>query len=112
MSKYYVALLCRATCTVVNTVLQILNVARKHFGTGGDKRIRFTLPPLVFAAYKLISQYHSLREQVGPKSIPTLTFTPCITMMVVYIHTECTCLYIQLYQLHLIVFIHSYGNVV
>ncbi|CAI8052360.1 Vacuolar protein sorting-associated protein 35 [Geodia barretti] len=41
----------------------ILNVARKHFGTGGDKRIRFTLPPLVFAAYKLISQYHSLREQ-------------------------------------------------
>ena len=27
-------------------------------------RIRFTLPPLVFAAYKLISQYHSLREQV------------------------------------------------
>jgi vacuolar protein sorting-associated protein 35 len=41
----------------------ILNVARKHFGTGGDKRIRYTLPPLVFAAYKLISEYHKLREQ-------------------------------------------------
>ena len=34
------------------TFVQILNVARKHFGTGGDKRILYTLPPLVFAAYK------------------------------------------------------------
>uniref|UniRef100_A0A2R8ZJM4 VPS35 retromer complex component n=1 Tax=Pan paniscus TaxID=9597 RepID=A0A2R8ZJM4_PANPA len=29
----------------------ILNTARKHFGAGGNQRIRFTLPPLVFAAY-------------------------------------------------------------
>ena len=43
---------------------QILNVARKHFGTGGDSRISYTLPPLVFAAYKLITEYHSLKEKV------------------------------------------------
>ena len=51
--------------------MQILNVARKHFGTGGDKRIRYTLPPLVFAAYKLISEYHKQREQVREYSVHT-----------------------------------------
>ena len=90
---YIIALLCIATCVVVNVVLQILNVARKYFGTGGDKRIRFTLPPLVFAAYKLISQYHSLREQVCPESIPTLTFTLCIAMMVVFTRSIYQCAY-------------------
>ena len=58
--------------------VQILNVARKHFGTGGDKRIRYTLPPLVFAAYKLISEYHKLREQVREYS-----YTQLIINMVV-----------------------------
>lgn len=37
--------------------LQILNTARKHFGAGGNQRIRFTLPPLVFAAYQLAFRY-------------------------------------------------------
>uniref|UniRef100_A0A8C9Z4M6 VPS35 retromer complex component n=1 Tax=Sander lucioperca TaxID=283035 RepID=A0A8C9Z4M6_SANLU len=32
----------------------ILNTARKHFGAGGNLRIRYTLPPLVFAAYQLM----------------------------------------------------------
>lgn len=36
---------------------QILNTARKHFGAGGNQRIRFTLPPLVFAAYQLAFRY-------------------------------------------------------
>ncbi|XP_072135753.1 vacuolar protein sorting-associated protein 35 isoform X2 [Mobula birostris] len=35
----------------------ILNSARKHFGAGGNQRIRFTLPPLVFAAYQLAFCY-------------------------------------------------------
>ncbi|XP_029109620.1 vacuolar protein sorting-associated protein 35-like isoform X4 [Scleropages formosus] len=35
----------------------ILNTARKHFGAGGNKRIRYTLPPLVFAAYQLAFRY-------------------------------------------------------
>ncbi|XP_062482026.1 vacuolar protein sorting-associated protein 35 isoform X2 [Pezoporus occidentalis] len=35
----------------------ILNTARKHFGAGGNQRIRFTLPPLVFAAYQLAFRY-------------------------------------------------------
>lgn len=54
-------------CTVIMCKVlfcQILNVARKHFGTGGDLRISYTLPPLVFAAYKLITEYHSLKEKV------------------------------------------------
>ncbi|KAK2177624.1 hypothetical protein NP493_589g02015 [Ridgeia piscesae] len=40
----------------------ILNAARKHFGAGGNKRIRFTLPPIIFAAYKLAFQYKSISE--------------------------------------------------
>lgn len=37
--------------------VQILNTARKHFGAGGNQRIRYTLPPLVFAAYQLAFRY-------------------------------------------------------
>ncbi|RXN01838.1 Vacuolar protein sorting-associated protein 35 [Acipenser ruthenus] len=35
----------------------ILNTARKHFGAGGNQRIRYTLPPLIFAAYRLAFRY-------------------------------------------------------
>uniref|UniRef100_A0A8V0ZP40 Vacuolar protein sorting-associated protein 35 n=1 Tax=Gallus gallus TaxID=9031 RepID=A0A8V0ZP40_CHICK len=55
------------SCYVLSNVLdynteivsqeQILNTARKHFGAGGNQRIRFTLPPLVFAAYQLAFRY-------------------------------------------------------
>ncbi|XP_022256816.1 vacuolar protein sorting-associated protein 35-like isoform X1 [Limulus polyphemus] len=41
----------------------ILNTARKHFGNGGNQRIKYTLPPLVFQAYKLAFQYKSLSEE-------------------------------------------------
>ena len=56
-------------CTVesddlLHTHTQILNAARKHFGTGGDSRIGNTLPSLVFAAYKLVITYKALQEEV------------------------------------------------
>lgn len=41
----------------------ILNSARKHFGTGGDGRIGHTLPSLVFAAYKLVLVYKSVKDE-------------------------------------------------
>lgn len=40
----------------------ILTSARRHLGTGG-RRIKFTLPPLLFKAYQLAQKYHDLREQ-------------------------------------------------
>uniref|UniRef100_A0A8V5GZM7 Vacuolar protein sorting-associated protein 35 n=1 Tax=Melopsittacus undulatus TaxID=13146 RepID=A0A8V5GZM7_MELUD len=40
----------------------ILNTARKHFGAGGNQRIHFTLPPLVFAAYQLAFRYKENSE--------------------------------------------------
>lgn len=46
-------------------LLQMLNTARKFFGTGGDQRIVYTLPPLVFAAYKLVYTYQTLQEEVS-----------------------------------------------
>eukprot|EP00735_Rhodelphis_limneticus_P007484 TRINITY_DN2003_c0_g1::TRINITY_DN2003_c0_g1_i1::g.21885::m.21885 TRINITY_DN2003_c0_g1::TRINITY_DN2003_c0_g1_i1::g.21885 ORF type:complete len:790 (+),score=289.63,sp/F4I0P8/VP35B_ARATH/49.30/0.0,Vps35/PF03635.12/1e-271,LOH1CR12/PF10158.4/2,LOH1CR12/PF10158.4/1.4e+02 TRINITY_DN2003_c0_g1_i1:43-2370(+) len=36
-----------------DSTYKILSTARKMFGRGGEKRIRYTLPPLVFAALKL-----------------------------------------------------------
>lgn len=42
-----------------------MNTARKHFGAGGNQRIRFTLPPLVFAAYQLAFRYKQSAKVVG-----------------------------------------------
>ncbi|XP_046737836.1 vacuolar protein sorting-associated protein 35 isoform X3 [Diprion similis] len=41
----------------------ILSAARKHFSTGGNKRIKYTLPPIVFQAYQLAFTYKSLKDQ-------------------------------------------------
>ncbi|ELU14760.1 hypothetical protein CAPTEDRAFT_161426 [Capitella teleta] len=40
----------------------VLNTARKHFGNGGNKRIRHTLPPIIFCAYRLAYRYKSLQD--------------------------------------------------
>ena len=45
-------------------MIQVLNTARKHFGNGGNKRLRHTLPPVVFAAYKLAFRFKELKEEV------------------------------------------------
>ena len=45
--------------------LQILNTARKHFGNGGTQRIRYTLPPIVFMAYKLALRYKQLADEAS-----------------------------------------------
>ncbi|XP_023218735.1 vacuolar protein sorting-associated protein 35-like [Centruroides sculpturatus] len=41
----------------------ILNTARKHFGNGGNQRIKYTLPPLVFQEYKLAFRYKEINEE-------------------------------------------------
>jgi vacuolar protein sorting-associated protein 35 len=41
---------------------QIINAARKIFGAGGDKRIIHTLPPLIFATYRLITSYKLIKD--------------------------------------------------
>ncbi|KAK3085900.1 hypothetical protein FSP39_010235 [Pinctada imbricata] len=46
-----------------NQQYMILNTARKHFGAGGDKRIKFTLPPIVFEAYKLAMRYRDSQDE-------------------------------------------------
>ena len=43
---------------------QILNTARKHFGSGGEKRIKYTLPPILFSAFQLAYQYKDASEEV------------------------------------------------
>ena len=51
---------------------QMLNTARKYFGTGGDQRIVYTLPPLVFAAFNLVRTYQTLQEEVSSLSVNCL----------------------------------------
>ncbi|XP_012935146.1 vacuolar protein sorting-associated protein 35 [Aplysia californica] len=46
-----------------NQQFLILNTARKHFGAGGDKRIKYTLPPIVFAAFRLAFRYKQLEQE-------------------------------------------------
>ncbi len=46
-------------------IFQILNSARKHFGNGGNKRIRYTLPPIMFACYRLAFRYKEIANEVG-----------------------------------------------
>lgn len=40
----------------------VLSAARKIFGNGGNTRIKYTLPPIVFAAYKLALAYQELKS--------------------------------------------------
>lgn len=46
----------------------ILSAARKHFSAGGNKRIKFTLPPIVFQAYQLAFTYKNLSDSVCIKN--------------------------------------------
>nr|XP_002740147.1 PREDICTED: vacuolar protein sorting-associated protein 35 [Saccoglossus kowalevskii] len=41
----------------------ILTTSRKHFGNGGNKRIKYTLPPLVFSAFQLAYRYRDIAEE-------------------------------------------------
>ncbi|CAL1677138.1 unnamed protein product [Lasius platythorax] len=41
----------------------ILSAARKHFSGGGNKRIKYTLPPIVFQSYQLAFTYKALKDQ-------------------------------------------------
>lgn len=43
----------------------ILSTARKHFSAGGNKRIKYTLPAIVFQAYQLAFTYKSLKDKVS-----------------------------------------------
>ncbi|ESO10541.1 hypothetical protein HELRODRAFT_96873 [Helobdella robusta] len=44
----------------------VLSLARKIFGNGGNMRIKYTMPPLVFAAYKLALAYNDFKS-MDPK---------------------------------------------
>ncbi len=43
----------------------ILTTSRKHLAAGGNKRVLYTLPPLVFQAYQLAFKYHQERDVVS-----------------------------------------------
>ncbi|RKO90980.1 vacuolar protein sorting-associated protein 35 [Blyttiomyces helicus] len=55
--------LIRTTDGDTDREFMLLSTARKHFGEGGDIRIRFTLPPLVIASIKLARKYRARQEE-------------------------------------------------
>lgn len=55
---------------------QMLQLARKHFGVGGESRIKHTLPALVFLAMQLTHVYKSKSEEVCCDHRSTRPITP------------------------------------
>ena len=43
---------------------RMLTSARKQFGAGGPRRIPFTLPPLIYEAFKLARKYFDAKQEV------------------------------------------------
>lgn len=64
MNKIVIKIYSLCGITEASFFFQILNTARKHFGSGGDKRIKFTLPPIIFAAYRLAHRYKQEEDEV------------------------------------------------
>ena len=51
---------------------QILSTARKHFGSGGNIRMKYTLPPLIFQMLQLSRRYASQTDRVRCLAPPSL----------------------------------------
>ena len=47
---------------------QILSVSRKYFGTGGPKRVSYTLPPIIFQAFQLAKKFYLIKDKVRSRS--------------------------------------------
>ncbi|KAJ1551781.1 Vacuolar protein sorting-associated protein 35, partial [Cladochytrium tenue] len=52
--------------------LMLLDAARRHFGQGGDLRIRFTLPPLVIDSIQLSRRFAALEEPTRSQRLSAL----------------------------------------
>lgn len=56
---------------------RVLLAARRHFGQGGPKRLRHTLPPLIFSGLQLVRQLHAQpAETEGSPSRPVCLSAP------------------------------------
>ena len=53
---------------------QILKTARRHFSSGGPRRVKHTLPPLAFSALQVLSLLHLVL-------LPATTETAIITLV-------------------------------
>ena len=72
------------TSPVPDQQFLILNMCKKHLTSGGDKRIQYTLPSLVFRAMELCRVYHDIREEDGKweKKVCTLYKVHCTKYIV------------------------------
>lgn len=78
--------------------LQLLQVAKRHFITGGPMRIRHTLPPLVISALKLARRYkvqQALRGESATKEVND-SWSSQVHTLFTYIHQTICHLYTSL----------------
>lgn len=68
---------------------RMLTAARKQFGAGGSRRIPFTLPPLVYEAFKLARKYFDVRQQVKPAFVVSLISSAIMPNTVLSRRTSC-----------------------
>jgi len=64
---------------------QILTTARKHFAAGGPLRIPYTLPPLVFQAFKLAKEFFKIKDEDA-------NWNPKVEKIFKFCHTTITAL--------------------
>lgn len=78
--------------------VQILVVTRKHFGEGGEQRIKYTLAPLVFAALRLVYGYYKNRssDEMWDKKCQRI-FQFCQQTVAVLAKAKCSDLALRLF---------------
>ena len=59
---------------------QILKTARRHFSSGGPRRVKHTLPPLAFSALQVLSLFHAVLLPAAMKTA-IITLSTCLLPM-------------------------------
>jgi hypothetical protein len=68
---------------------RMLTSARKQFGAGGARRIPFTLPPLIYEAFKLARKYFDVRQEVCGFSLLPPFFTCVVNTSYKFYRMNC-----------------------
>ena len=68
---------------------QILKTARRHFSSGGPRRVKHTLPPLAFSAIQVPKLLHPVLLPATMESVDMVTMTMSTLLLPTAVHTLC-----------------------
>lgn len=78
-------------------------IARKHYGLGGDKRIIYSLPPLVFGSLALVKRIHAREEEKADENGPSIKAKKVFG----FVHEVATALVARNAELGMRLFLHA-----